>query len=67
MKRNKSVINSLKCVIHLGAIHKGRPADPEEAFCRIRTFNRYSSVILLFYLDAEGGGLEILVLARRPL
>ena len=36
--------------------------------CGIRTFNCYSSVILLFYLDARGeGGLEILVLAGRPL
>ena len=52
-----------------GAIHKGRPADPGGGgVCGIRTFNCYSSVILLFYPDAGGeGGLEILVLAGRPL
>ena len=36
--------------------------------CGIRTFNCYSNVILLFYPDVRGeGGLEILVLAGRPL
>ena len=52
-----------------GAIHNGRPADPGGGGdCGIRTFNCYSSVILLFYPDAGGeGGLEILVLAGRPL
>ena len=52
----------------LGTIHKGRPADPGGGGCGIRTFNCYSSVILMFYPVAGGeGGLEILVLAGRPL
>ena len=53
----------------LGDIQKGRPADPVGGgVFGIRTFNCYSSVILLFYPDAGGeGGLEILVLAGRPL
>ena len=41
---------------------------PGEGVCGIRTFNCYSSVILLFYRDAGGkGGLETLVLAGRHL
>ena len=40
---------------------------PGEGVCGIRTFNCYLNVILLFYPDAGGGGLEILVLAGRPL
>ena len=39
-----------------------------EGVCRIRIFNCYSNVILLFYPDAGGtGGLQIRVLAGHPL
>ena len=39
------------------AINKGRPADPGKGcVCEIRTFNCYSSVILLFYPDSGVGG-----------
>ena len=50
----------------MGAIYKGRPADPGGGrVCGIRMINCYFHVILLFYPDA--GGLEILVLAGRPM
>ena len=51
----------------LGAIHKGRAADPGEGGLR------NPDVQLLFECDSivlsgrRGGGLEILVLAGRPL
>ena len=42
-----------------GAIQKGRPTDPGGGrVCGIRTFNCYSSVILLFYPDAGGRGVQ---------
>ena len=41
----------------LGDIQKGRPADPVGGgVFGIRTFNFYSSVILLFCSDAGGNG-----------
>ena len=53
---------------NLGSTHKGRPVYPGGGgVCGTRTFNCYSCVILSFYPDAGGGGLEILVLAGRPL
>ena len=43
--------------MHLLAIHKGRPADSGGGrVFGIRTFNCYSNVILLFYLDTGGRG-----------
>ena len=60
--------SNIKVAYKLGAIHEGRPTDPGEGGCRIKRFNCYLSVILLFFQDAGGkGGLEILVLAGRSL
>ena len=57
LTRLLSKVCSSLLLIYLGAIHKGRPADPGGGGLHgIRTFNCYSSVILLVYPDAGGGG-----------
>ena len=58
----------MRFLYHLGAIHKGRPADPGEGGLRnpdIQLLFECDSIVLS---ECSGeGGLEILVLSRRLL